>query len=579
MTETGYKKVYEFGDFRLDTGDKTLRRGGQSLPVPIKAVELLALLVENRGRTVSKDEILQTIWHDTFVDENNLAVMVSTLRKTFGEGRTDKRFIETVPRRGYRFVHELAADDGSSLVLEKKTVTEISFENEEDPAAPFRPRWSRRRKILFAGLAVCLAALVLAPVYSTRVRGIFGLYSVKASNFKPTYAPPSGVSPVKMLIVRPFNIENVRGRRFDEDFRRDLIVRFGSRNKFKVRPPSTAMSPSKREDLKLRPIVEKTDFVLDGTIEQLPDDTFRISTELLDVKHETVIRSDSLTGGEIVRLEDAVVNFVVEKILDTLTAEEKAEVEGRRPTSISAYAAYLNGIEALRRRTDSRPYFQEAIRLDPEFAEAYSMFAITRAFDGWKGSAQAVEAKNYIDRALALDPQQADAYAAQGFMQIFHEFDWEGGEKSLRYALVLDPHNVNAHHWLACNLAIHRRLDEAKAEMELALELDPVSATLLSDLGELYFFSYDHGKFIELNEEALVIEPTHYFASGRRKRYEPKDYFYRSDQKEDVLTQLENRVSRSDENSFALGYINVDPRYDFIRSEPRFQTILRKINL
>ena len=126
------QKFYEFDEFRLDIDDKTLWRGKEKVYLPLKAVEMLTLLIENRGRTVTKDEILEKLWEDTFVDENNLAVTVSALRKAFGERKDENRFIETVPRRGYRFVAD-ARETTGSVILEEHTVAEITFEETEKP--------------------------------------------------------------------------------------------------------------------------------------------------------------------------------------------------------------------------------------------------------------------------------------------------------------------------------------------------------------------------------------------------------------------------------------------------------------
>lgn len=106
-------KAYEFGEFRLEPSNGLLLRGTKNIALTHKAIEFLALLIERRGETVSKEEILDVLWHDTFVDENNLAVTVSTLRRALGEGPHENRFIETVPKRGYRFVAD-ATETGDS---------------------------------------------------------------------------------------------------------------------------------------------------------------------------------------------------------------------------------------------------------------------------------------------------------------------------------------------------------------------------------------------------------------------------------------------------------------------------------
>ena len=156
------RKFYEFDGFRLDVEDKTLWHGQEKISLPLKAVEMLTLLVENRGRTVTKDEILKTLWQDTFVDENILAVTVSSLRKVFGERKDENRFIETVPRRGYRFVAE-AVETNGSLILEKHTITEITLEKDE-----FLEQSSIKRNQIFAVLGVLAIILLMGAVYLWR---------------------------------------------------------------------------------------------------------------------------------------------------------------------------------------------------------------------------------------------------------------------------------------------------------------------------------------------------------------------------------------------------------------------------
>ncbi|HLM60510.1 MAG TPA: transcriptional regulator, partial [Pyrinomonadaceae bacterium] len=157
------RKTYEFDEFRLDISDGKLWRGNEQVSLTHKAVDLLTLLVERRGETLSKNEIIENLWRDTYVDENNLAVTVSTLRKAFGEKANDNRFIETVPRRGYRFVADVREPE-NDFVIERQTTTSITIEETEKDEVDLSldnrilERRVRRQSILLAGVAVLIVA-------------------------------------------------------------------------------------------------------------------------------------------------------------------------------------------------------------------------------------------------------------------------------------------------------------------------------------------------------------------------------------------------------------------------------------
>lgn len=559
-------KIYKFGEFRLDIADKTLWREKSKIPLTLKAIELLILLVENQGRTVTKTEILEKFWHNTYVEENILAVLVSSLRKALNEKKDNARFIETVPRRGYRFIHELEEVEIDEIIEKPEIAGFVSKTRRNSDIQ----KHIRLQTIILAALGMFAVGVISVWFYSNWFRS--SANQTQTLTFKANYGTPSTLSAVKTLLILPVKQVNTNGRGFDTEFAQNLILRIGSLGKFNVRPLYTVMSESTRFALGKKNLAEKADFVLEGKVELLEGNKFRVAVNLLDVKNDSIIWSDDLSETDVVKLQESISEQTVNQILRVLTPEERAQAEKHRPTTIPAYAAYLKGLEKLRNRTDCIAFFLEAIELDPNFAPAYTMLAEARAFGGWKNSPQAIEAKNYLEKSLFLDDSQADAYAVQGFMQIFHQFDWEGAEKSLRRALELDSRNVNAHHWLACWLTIHRRLDEAKAEMEKALEFDPVSPTLIADLGQIYYFANDYEKATELANQAILIEPNQYFAKGYLQRIKEKNKFDR----EVVFQDLERRANGV---NFGLAYINVDPFYDPIREEPRFQEILRKVNL
>lgn len=249
---------------------------------------------------------------------------------------------------------------------------------------------------------------------------------------------------------------------------------------------------------------------------------------------------------------------------------EREIVSKRLPTNFAAYENFQNGYALWRRREEGQriAYFKRAIELDQSFARAYAALAGAEAMSVTKEAAEA-----NLEKAFKLDDNSADAYAVQGFIRIFYYHDWTGGSASLKNALALDANNVNAHHWLAVFYSIHRRLDEAKTEMNYALELDPTNPTLLGDMGQLYYFAGEKDSAAEYCRQAVAIEPKHTFANEYLNKINQPPLM---NDKDATLNQLELLAKN---NSFTLPYINVDPFYDDIRDDPRFREILRRLRL
>lgn len=586
MEKIGNNSLCAFGNFRLDVSKKILWHDEAIVSLPLKSIELLCVLVENNGEVVTKDALLEKVWGDAFVEDGVLSQNVYLLRKTFNRLSGEKDLIKNIPRRGYLFDGQLSRveennNHESEIVIERHLIERVEIEEIEiagnqniETKSIFldnvKPKFNRAYS--FAAVLILIAGVAVGTAFL--IRNSSRTNVVQASTFKPHYGTLSTSSAIKTVIVMPFKRLNKDPMDTDALFENSLIVQLGSTNKFNIRPLYTLMSESAQKTQ-----LEKADFVLEGAIDLFAENKFHIKASLLNVKDNSVMWQSEFTESDTLLLQKTISDRTANSILNTLTAQERDKVSVRRPTSLSAYSVYMKGQEQFRNRKPAYNYFLEAIKLDPNFAQGYAMLACVRAFDGWKGSPQSVEAKNYLDKAFSIDDALADAYAVQGFMQIFHEWDWQGGEKSLKHALELDPNSILAHHWLACYLSIHRRLDEAKSEMEKAIEYDPTSPTLLGDLGQLHYFAREYDKATELCRRALEFEPDHVFAKtylkdiNNLKDIDKGAVLY---DKEKVFKELE---AKSKGISFGLAYINVDPFYEPLRDEPRFKEILKKLNL
>jgi tetratricopeptide (TPR) repeat protein len=377
---------------------------------------------------------------------------------------------------------------------------------------------------------------------------------------------------MKSLAVLPLKTPDdiQQGQALSDSFTDSLTSRLGSLNRFAVRPFATVRKHAETgAELKV-------DFVLDGTI-RATKDRLSVEAHLLEVKSGREIWSNKLADADTIRLQDAISNGAAQAMLDQLTTQEREQLARRLPTNIPAYETYSNGFQLWRRRGRNIPqsaaYFKKAIELDASYAQAYVGLASAEMMVGVRGSAEAREAAEALKKALELDDASADAYAAQGFILMFHYWDWEGAEKYLRRALELDPNSVNAHHWLAVYLSIHRRLDEAKAEMQKALELAPTSPILNADMGQLHYFAGEREAAIEYCQKALALDPDNLIASVYLDQInQPKEIGNR-----EATLKLLSRAA--DQYKFIVPYMAVDPLYDPLREDPRFKELLRKLHL
>lgn len=559
MQRLNGKNLIEFGEFQLDAAKNVLRRDGEVVSLPLKAVELLGVLIENRGDVVTKDELMARVWADAFVEDSVLTQNIYLLRKTL-EANGSKGLIKTIPRRGYLFNGEVrpVGLNGSAAIIERHVLEKISLDLEEestrDERKSFRPA---------SGYLVLASVLVLliagTGVYLYRYNANTGI----VSGAPPLrLKPPTNASGFKSLAVLPFRSTD---EALAQTFASDLAIRLGSMNKFALKTPSV-VSEHARLGAEL-----KADYILSGEV-KADGGVFSADVKFADASGSE-LWSDSFEFGNMIQLQDAIANRSLKEVAALLTEPERELIARRLPSNLSAYENFQTGYELWRRRADGSAHLKRAVELDQSFAPAYAILANVAATSGLKDSPAGREAEIFLEKAFALDPNLPDAHAVQGFIRIFHHRDWPGAETSLKNALELDPNNVNAHHWLGVYYSIHRRLDEAKAEMQTALALDPTNPTLLADIGQLHYFARENETAREYCSRALAITPGHGFAQSYLALIAASE----TAPDREVFLQESNHAVEND--SFTAPYLNVDPRYEILRNDPRFQEVLRRMNL
>jgi len=532
--ETSVKHLYEFGPFQLDPPERLLLCDGQPVPMPPKAFDLLVVLVERSGHLVEKEELLKAVWRDSFVEEGNLSVTVSVLRKALNDDRGMHKYIETVSKRGYRFVADVRRVGESEIAAamvptyESGTVGKEVAGQEPVSAAVFKssivsaivPKRTLVWKILGAGLA--LGAFLLLIRMAVR-RG-------SAAN------PVQGEAAIRSLAVLPFQTLGAKGG--DEylglGMADALITRLGNRGKIIVRPTSSIQRYAEKETSPQAAGQEQgVDAVLDGRI-QRGADRVRLTVQLIRVRDGVQLWGESFEKEytDIFALEDSLSERVAQSIRLKLTGEETRRFTKRATARPDAYEAYVKGRYFWNKRTEKGmikglEYFRQAIALDPTFAEAYVGIADSYATLGLYAMLPPKEAfpaaKEAAKRALEMDDGLAEAHASMGF--IYFYYDWNAAEavKEFQRSLAENPNYALAHSWYGENLAAMGRFQEASIEAQHAMEDDPLSLIIGSNAGWTYSLAGKGDQAIEILKKAIEIDPSFprtHFRLGRA--YEQK---------------------------------------------------------
>ena len=477
------RPLREFGHFRLDPEKKVLWHKDQPVNLPLKEIELLCALTDNGGQVVTKTELIEKVWADTFVEESNLSRHIYLLRKTFKDFGEDEGLIQTVPRRGYRFAGELKAGNGD-LIIEKHTLTRTVIEEVPfaEPQTPGNDRDSlarpQRKTVLTRSRLVLLGSLIAAM--SLGVAALWRYY-------RPAPTRASGIKSIAVLPLKSFSQsddEELRLRITDA-----LITRLGTLNEISVRPTNSILSFVKEE----RDALEAgrklgVEAVLDGRI-QIEGEKLRVTLQLVSAQTGEHIWSGQFDGkvNEVLNLQDRISAALLPELALTLTKEQTAAFSRNMTTNTEAYELYLKGRYLWNQRKvpemkQAVPYFEQAIALDPNYApayaglaDAYSMLANGNGMARFEGYAKARE---MAQKALEIDPTLSEAFSALGWILYEHDWNWAEAEKAFVRAIELNPNNAEAHHWRGLNFWAQGKTDEFIASMEQARSLAPFTRAL-----------------------------------------------------------------------------------------------------
>lgn len=470
-------RIYEFKGFRLEAGQRRLLYQGQPVPLKPKILDLLLFLVEMRGQLVVKEDLMREIWPDSIVEENNITVSMSILRKTLGDDQLTHQFIETVPRRGYRFlaeVTEVPVEQPAASVTRRPEIQAESQDETIDSLAVFpsqMPGSDPNVEYLSEGITESIVNM-LSRIPKLRVLACSTVFRFKGKDLDPqTVGFQLNVKAVMMI----------------------RVMRLG-------------------EKLIIRSELVK---VSDGS--QLWGEQY------------------NRTPNDILAIQDEIAKAISESLKFKLSRQDQIRLTKQPTDNIEAFNLYLRGRyfwnkynkEWVLKAIDA---FKQAIQIDSNYALAYCGLA-DAYFRLSNVSLQPREAlpkaKEAALKAVQIDENLAEAHASLALIYVYYEHDWMRAEREFRQALELDPYLVSAHQRYGSYLTFMGRYEESLRHYETALELDPFSLQVNMNIATTYYLRGEYDRAVKHLDRTLELEPNYmptHFVLGcvyiQQKRWE-----------------------------------------------------------
>ncbi len=526
------KFFYEFGHFHFNPAERQLLHNGEPVPLTSKVFDILRVLVENGGHLLEKDELIKAVWPDSFVEEGNLNRNISTLRKALGDGLDGQEFIETVPKRGYRFVANVRKVEAlNDLPATEKQFSQQDFAQKNFPTRSVTAQPDQDVVLSRSGRVV----LASPQWFRKSIDSLAVLPLINAS------ADPSA-------------------EYLSDGITESIINSLSQLPKLRVVPRSTVFR-YKGRDVDPQEVGQTLGVraVFTGRLLQ-HGDRLIIKAELIDVANESQLWGEQYNRklSDIFEVEEEISREISDKLRIKLTGEDKKRLTKRYTESTDAYQAYLKGRFYWNKRTEENgrkgiSYFEQAIKTDPKYARAYAGLADSYLLLGSIecGALSPEEAlplaKSSALKALKLDDSLAEAHTSLAYVRVF-DWEWEQAEKEYRRAIELNPTYATAHHWYALYLMAMEKPEEALAELKRAEELDPLSLPIKVGFGWHYFLLRQYDRAIEEYRKTLEMDAT--FAAAHLwigVCYSQKGF---ADQ---ALKQAQQVIAFSGGNPFAIG--------------------------
>jgi TolB-like protein/DNA-binding winged helix-turn-helix (wHTH) protein/Tfp pilus assembly protein PilF len=533
-----------FGVFEADMEAGELRKHGLRLKLSEQPFQILAMLVASPGEIVPREVLRERLWpSDTFVDfDHGLNNAVMRLREVLGDSSDHPRFIETLPRRGYRFIAPVelkatASVRATSDAAGTKRITDApgvsangGSVNPEFLQTNTEDQHPRRFSLSRIAL---LAAAVLAG--SALISGITVHY-VKGVNASKGKANRSS-----SLVVLP--LENLSGDKeqdyFADGMTDDLIANLAKIHSLRVISRSTAMAyKGTHKPLPQIATELNVDAVVEGTVMRVGD-RVRITAELVQVSTDQHLWADTYESpiGDVLALQNRVSSAIVDEIRINLTKEDKERLAQKPSVSAEAYEDYLRGRYYWNKRSGEGfekaiGYFEEATRKDPQYALAYAGLADCYGIIGatiygrWPASEAAPKAKAAAIRALEIDPSLAVAETSLATAKFNYDWDWAGAAEGFKKAIQLDPSYSTAYQRYSLYLSAMGKFDDSFEQIKKARELEPLSISINASLGWRLYLAREYDRAIAQLRDTLEMDPASEWAHlNLGQAYEQKGQF------------------------------------------------------
>jgi TolB-like protein/DNA-binding winged helix-turn-helix (wHTH) protein len=623
-----------FGDgVELDAQAYKLRRAGRVLKLERIPLEILLLLIEQKGQIIAREQIVDRVWgKGAFLDtDNSINSAIRKIRQVLKDDAEQPRFIQTITGQGYRFIAPVPE------VEQRLVAADINAPQSPAPATLQTPlKRPRRMRFILAG---ALLTLLLAT-------GAVWIWS---------RSRPQSPNRRLMLAVLPF--QNLTGdssqEYFSDGLTEEMITQLGNLDPKQLAVIArTSVMHYKNRSMPLEQIGRElgVQYLLEGGVRR-DSDHVRITAQLIQVKDQTHLwaRKYDRELSSLLVVQGEIAQEIADEIQLTLgdhRAQTPNAASSLSPQVYQAYDLYLKGQYFLSKRTVSGlqqaiEYFQQATTKDPNYARAYAGLADSYALLTGYTAAPSIEymprARAAALRALQIDDKLPEAHTALALIVQNYDWDWQTAEKQYRRAIELNPNYATAHHWYAEHLMWRGQFDAALRESEIARQLDPLSLIIAADNGVILYNSRQYDRAIEKWRTVLEMDPDFGRAHLITSAYIEKGMFgealadiesephpvgppyywallacvnhrlQRQPESQHALHELErfNRQRPLDPYIFAWAYVSigdknqafawlekayvqhsnsltalkVDPAYDPLRSDPRFQDLLQRVGL
>jgi TolB-like protein/DNA-binding winged helix-turn-helix (wHTH) protein/Flp pilus assembly protein TadD len=503
-----------FGVFELDLRAGELHKHGLRVRLQEQPFQVLAMLLEHPGEVVTREELQKKLWPaDTFVDfDHGLNKAVSKIREALGDSAESPRFVETVARRGYRFLADVkVAEEAPVRSPELATLPHTVAEAGDRPDLARKPGIP---KYLLPSLVWKLSAFALLLLMA--LLAVWKLHS---------WNRPSLV--IRSLAVLPLESLSSDASQdyFADGMTDELISDLGQISALRVISRTSVMTyKHARKPLPQIARELNVDAVVEGTVLRSGDQV-RITAQLIEASTDKHLWSQSYEGElrDTLALQNQVARAIADQIRINLNPQEQAALKTVRVVNPQAYESYLKGRYFWNKRTAdglkvALAYFNQAIDEDPAYPQSYSGLADTYALLGdWQYAVMTPKealpkAKAMATKALELDNALGEAHNSLAFCLDGFDWDFESAGKEFRQAIELNPGYATAHHWYAWHLSLLGRYDEAIPEMRRAESLDPLSLIINADLAELLVLAHSYDESIEQSLKTIEMDPNFAFA-------------------------------------------------------------------